>query len=57
MDAMWPVVWALTPTIIVGVLFWFVFRAIIHADRKERSAYKRIEAEERARLALKQDEQ
>jgi hypothetical protein len=43
------IIFALTPTVIVGAVFWFVMRAIIRADRTERSAYSKIEAEERAR--------
>jgi hypothetical protein len=44
------IIWALAPTVIVGLIFWFVMRMIIRADRDERRAYGRIEAEERARL-------
>lgn len=42
--------WALVPTICVVLLFWFVMRAILRADRTERAAQARIEAEEDARL-------
>lgn len=38
------------PTILVGLIFWFIIRAVMHADRTERKAYAAIEAEERARL-------
>jgi hypothetical protein len=31
-------------------VFWFVMRAIMRADRNERSAYAKVEAEERARF-------
>jgi len=41
---------SLTPTIVLGLIFWLVMRAIIRADRAERSAYSKVEAEERARL-------
>jgi hypothetical protein len=41
--------YSVTPTILVGLLFWFILRAIIRADRTERTAYSKIEAEERAR--------
>jgi flagellar biosynthesis/type III secretory pathway M-ring protein FliF/YscJ len=44
------VLYALGPVILVGLLFWFIMRSIIRADRSERSAYSRIEAEERAKL-------
>ena len=45
------VLWATGPTIAVGLLFWFVMRAIIRADRTERAAQAKYEAEEEARLA------
>ena len=44
-------IWSLAPTVLIGLIFWFVMRAIIRADRSERKAYARIEAEERAKLA------
>jgi flagellar biosynthesis/type III secretory pathway M-ring protein FliF/YscJ len=44
-------IWSLAPTVLIGLIFWFVMRAVIHADRNERRAYSRIEAEERAKLA------
>ena len=42
--------WAIVPTICVGAIFWFVMRAILRADRTERAAQARIEADEDARL-------
>jgi hypothetical protein len=42
--------YSVTPTILLGLIFWFVMRSIINADRSERSAYAKIEAEERAKL-------
>ncbi|MBM7829498.1 flagellar biosynthesis/type III secretory pathway M-ring protein FliF/YscJ [Agromyces cerinus] len=44
-------IWSLAPTVLIGLIFWFVMRAVIHADRNERKAYSRVEAEERAKLA------
>jgi hypothetical protein len=46
-------VFSVTPTILVGVIFWFVMRAVIRADRTERKVYAKIEAEERAKLSTK----
>ncbi len=43
-------VFSVTPTIVVGLIFWFAMRAIIRADRAEREAYSDIEAQERARF-------
>jgi flagellar biosynthesis/type III secretory pathway M-ring protein FliF/YscJ len=42
--------WALVPTVCVSLIFWFVMRAILRADRTEREAQARFEAEEDARL-------
>jgi flagellar biosynthesis/type III secretory pathway M-ring protein FliF/YscJ len=43
------IVYSVTPTILVGLLFWFAMRAIFRADRTERKVYSEIEKEERAR--------
>ena len=45
------VVSAVVPSIGVGLVFWFAMRAIIQADRRERSALARLDAEESARAA------
>jgi flagellar biosynthesis/type III secretory pathway M-ring protein FliF/YscJ len=50
-DYGWAVVYSLAPTVLIGLLFWFIMRALIRADRNERKAYAEIESEERARLA------
>lgn len=42
----------LTPTVLVGLIFWFVMRAIIRADRTERKVKSKIEAEERIRMGM-----
>ena len=44
------IVFSVTPTIVVGLIFWFIMRNIIRADRDERKAYTKIEAQERARI-------
>ncbi|WP_426516415.1 hypothetical protein ACPPVQ_17575 [Diaminobutyricibacter sp. McL0618] len=55
MNELWNgIVWSLAPTILVGLLFWVIMRAIVRADRTERKAYARMEAEERARRGLPQ---
>jgi flagellar biosynthesis/type III secretory pathway M-ring protein FliF/YscJ len=41
---------SLAPTVLVGLIFWFIMRAIIRADRTERKAYADIEAQERAKF-------
>lgn len=38
---------ALVPSIGVGLLFWFVIRAILRADRREREAERQAESEYR----------
>jgi hypothetical protein len=53
MDYFWSVVWALSPTILVGLAFWFIMWTIIRIDRHERNAEAKVEAQERARLAAR----
>jgi hypothetical protein len=43
-------IYSVVPTILVGLIFWFVLRSILRADRTERRVYAEIEAEERAKL-------
>jgi len=45
-------IFSVTPTILIGLVFWFVLRSIIRADRSERGAYAKIEVEERARRGM-----
>ncbi len=42
---------ALAAPVGVGFLFWLAIRALVNADRNERTALARIEAEEDARRA------
>jgi hypothetical protein len=44
-------IFSLVPTLLFGLLFWFVFRAIIRSDRAEREVAAQIEVEERAKRA------
>jgi hypothetical protein len=41
---------SLAPTLLVGLIFWFIMRGIFRADRNERKAYTEIEAVERAKF-------
>jgi hypothetical protein len=50
MDFFWNAVWSLTPTVLVGGVFWFILWVIIRSDRHERKAQADIEAQELARL-------
>ncbi len=43
-------IFSVTPTIVIGLIFWFAMRAIIRADRSERDVFSKVDAEERARL-------
>jgi hypothetical protein len=47
---------ALVPSIGVGLLFWFAIRALVNADRTERQALARMDAEERIAEAAKADQ-
>ncbi|PTW91130.1 hypothetical protein C8A06_0845 [Microbacteriaceae bacterium MWH-Ta3] len=42
-------IFSVTPTILIGLIFWFAMRAILRADRNERSSLARYEQEERER--------
>ncbi|QJW35801.1 hypothetical protein [Cellulosimicrobium protaetiae] len=42
----WPTLAALIPSIGVGVLFYVAMRAIVRADRNERAALARLDAEQ-----------
>lgn len=46
---------ALVPSIGVGLLFWFVIRALVTGDRKERAAMAALDAAERRRAAEASD--
>ena len=40
---------SLAPTVLIGLIFWFIMAAIIRSDRSERNARAKIEAQERAK--------
>lgn len=44
------IIWSLAPTIVIGLLFWYILRSVLRSDRNERASYAKIEAEERARF-------
>ena len=53
MDNFWlNALWSITPTVLLGLLFWLIIRSILRADRTERETYSKIEAEERAKRGL-----
>jgi hypothetical protein len=45
------IIWSVAPTICLGLIFWYIMRSILRADRTERKVYAQIEAEERAKAA------
>lgn len=45
-------VFSVTPTIIAGLFFWFILRAVLRADRSEREAYQRMLRAERIKRGL-----
>lgn len=49
-------IWSVTPTILLGILFWWIIRSILRADRTEREMYSQIEAEERAKRGMGEPE-
>ena len=57
MDNLWfNVIYSVTPTILIGLVFWFIMRNIIRADRNERASYADIEREERLKRGLPVDD-
>ncbi len=52
MDYWVAALWTLLPTVVVSLIFFFVMRSVIRADRTERRVYAKLEAEERARRGL-----
>ena len=50
-DPVAAILFSLAPTIVLGLVFWFIMRAILRSDGNERAAYAKVEAEERAKLA------
>ena len=44
--------YSVTPTAILGLVFWLVMRSIFRADRGEREAYAKIEREEKQKRGL-----
>ncbi|WHP19104.1 hypothetical protein [Cellulomonas sp. ES6] len=44
-----PALAALIPSIGVGLVFWLVIRALVNADRTERAALARLDAQDRER--------
>ena len=51
MDAVWPYLAAILPTILVGTLFYFLIKSMLEGDRRERLAQSGFEAEEDRRRA------
>lgn len=47
MNAFWSVFAAVVPSIGVGLLFWLAMRSLVNADRTERAAVARMDAQER----------
>jgi hypothetical protein len=52
MDAVWPYLAAILPTILVAILFYFLIKSMLEGDRRERMAQRRFEAEQDRRAGL-----
>jgi hypothetical protein len=44
---------SILPSVGLGLIFWYVMRAVIRADRREREELAKIDAEEAAKAAEK----
>lgn len=42
---------SILPSVGLGLIFWYVMRAVLRADRRERAELAKIDAEEAARAA------
>ena len=51
MSSIGPILMSVLPSIGLALIFWYVMRAVIRADRREREELARIDAEEAARAA------
>jgi len=51
MSSVGPILMSVVPSIGLALIFWYVMRAVIRADRREREELARIDAEEAARAA------
>lgn len=51
MDAIWPYLAALIPTVVVATFFYFIIKRMMEADRRERLAQSKFEAEQDRRRA------
>lgn len=45
-------IYSLIPTIVLGLAFWLILRAVLRSDRTERAVSARIENEERVKAGL-----
>jgi NADH:ubiquinone oxidoreductase subunit 3 (subunit A) len=45
-DAVWPYLAAIIPTIVVATIFYFLIKGMVEGDRRERLAQSRFEAEQ-----------
>ncbi|ACZ31982.1 hypothetical protein Xcel_2976 [Xylanimonas cellulosilytica DSM 15894] len=54
MDTFWAILAGVVPSIGVGLLFWFAMRKIVRADRNERAALAKLDAEEAERYREEQ---
>jgi hypothetical protein len=45
MSTVWAFVIGIVPSIGIGGLFWWIMRKVVHADRNERAALAKLDAE------------
>ena len=54
MNTFWAIFAGVFPSVGVGLVFWFAMRKIVRADRNERDALAKLDAEEAARYVAEQ---
>jgi hypothetical protein len=49
MSTVWAVIIGVLPSVGIGLLFWWIMRNVVHADRNEREALAKLDARENER--------
>ncbi|QAY63665.1 hypothetical protein ET495_10860 [Xylanimonas allomyrinae] len=55
MTTFWAIAAGVAPSVGVGLIFWFAMRKIVRADRNEREALARLDAEDAARFIAERE--
>lgn len=56
-NQIWPYLAALIPTVVVAIIFYFLIKAMLEGDRRERAAVAKWEAEQERQQARQTPEE